>query len=190
MTNSLKSRKPRVFSLRQATCLLSAAVLCFCLSGCSSGLGAQPSPCDTVEQFAQAATRTDVEGMLACCSQSTNDIADSVFAISDTMFELAGVEGLDSKEMLFTLIPGLYAMSQTTDSTVDYSIAAVDLKEQLYDDEHATVTGSWEFTEIANGNENTDSAPLELTLVKEDGEWKIDFTKEIQAAIGSAVEDW
>ena len=157
------------------------------LAGCGIGGPFAPGPSATVEQFAKATSNKDIRGMLDCCSQATNDCIDSLSQISGGLLDLAGAGSVDLKELVITMIPALYNYAQISGQDFDFKVEAKDLTETMTGEDTAIVTGTWVFTSYSGSYSETEEEPLELNLVREDGRWKIDFTEEVYAGIGSLL---
>lgn len=159
--------------------------LVLCLGGCAAPSG----PTATVERFTQAASDLNVEQMLECCDATTNATMELAFGFADGLMGSMGVDlGVGSMDLIKALAPSLYDINSAMSGEVtSMSVRARDLQETIQDDTHATVTGVWEIEAVSGENVNTQSGDVTFNLIKEDGEWKIDFSNEIASAFSSMM---
>lgn len=162
---------------------VSLLVVCLLLVGCGGG----PHPKDTVVQFASEASDMDLEGMLDCCNQETNDTVDGLISIGDGALELVGLGSIDTRAVIMAFLPFAQSAYDYQGEDLTISVQATDLEEEIIDDTHARVTGTWVFSFTTGGNTEEGESPFVLDLEKEGDEWKLDLTDEIYDALFSLI---
>lgn len=162
-----------------ATCTL---VLAISLASCSEGKS--DSPVGVVEDFTDAISAQDMDAALDCCDEATCSVIEATFGFADGVMSAAGLDmGIGARDIVSFLFANATSLNELIgDGEWDLSVEAKDLSEQIIDESHATVTGIWTMTSVAGGKSSSSEGPVEFSLVKEDGEWRITFADEIFSA--------